>query len=141
MFRVLIVDDEPDILEVLRCSLEYSAGWKILTAGSGAQAIQLAVEQQPDAVILDARMPVLDGPATFQVLKDTPATVRIPVVLLTGLVSYIDRKRFLVMGFAGVVAKPFDPMTIADVIRRELKAAILKARTRPSTGEWDRINQ
>jgi CheY-like chemotaxis protein len=114
--RVLIIDDEEDIRQVAALSLETVAGWDVLMANSGANGIARAEEEQPDAILLDVMMPGMDGPTTFQQLKKNPATASIPVVLLTAKVQAADKKRFSDLGVAGVLFKPFDPLTLAQQI-------------------------
>jgi CheY-like chemotaxis protein len=114
--RVLIIDDEEDIRQVAALSLETVAGWDVLMANSGANGIVRAEEEQPDAILLDVMMPGMDGPTTFQQLQKNPATASIPVVLLTAKVQAADKKRFSDLGVAGVLFKPFDPLTLARQI-------------------------
>jgi CheY-like chemotaxis protein len=111
--RVLIVDDEADIREVAQLSLEVTTGWEVRTASSGAEGIALAVADPPDAILLDVMMPDMDGPTTFERLRENPATSGIPVVLLTAKVQPADHRRFCALGLAGVLPKPFDPMALA----------------------------
>lgn len=111
--RVLLVDDEDDIREVGRMSLELVGGWEVITAASGPEAVALAAREGPEAVLLDVMMPDLDGPATLERLRSVAETRAIPVILLTAKVLTSDRSRFAELGVAGVIAKPFDPMTLA----------------------------
>lgn len=117
---ILIVDDEDDIREVATMSLEAVGGYAVIAASSGAQALERARSDRPDAVLLDVMMPGLDGPTTFQRLQDDEQTRGIPVVLLTAKVQANDRRRFDALGVAGVLTKPFDPMElprqVADVL-------------------------
>ena len=118
--RILIIDDEDDIREVAALSLETIAGWQVITANSGAQGLARAIEHQPDAILLDVMMPVMDGPTTFRELRKNPLTARIPVLLLTAKVQSSDQRRFADLGVEAVLFKPFDPLTlstqIADVL-------------------------
>jgi CheY-like chemotaxis protein len=118
--RILIVDDEDDIREVAALSLETMAGWKVVVASSGAQGLARAIEFQPDAIVLDVMMPVMDGPATFRELRKNPATAHIPVLLLTAKVQSTDQRRFADLGVEAVLFKPFDPLTLADQISAAL---------------------
>jgi CheY-like chemotaxis protein len=118
--RILVVDDEDDIREVAQLSLEMVGGWEVLTASSGAEAVRRAAEERPDAILLDVMMPGMDGPTTFQQLRGDPATAAIPVILLTAKVQPADRRRFVDLGVAGVLAKPFDPMELAAQVSEAL---------------------
>ena len=111
--RVVLVDDEDDIRLVARASLERLAGWQVYPASSGAEGVALAKAERPDAIVLDVMMPGMDGPATLAELRSDPATADIPVVFLTAKVQAAERRRLEELGAAGVVAKPFDPMTLA----------------------------
>lgn len=114
--KILLVDDEDDIREVAQMSLEMTAGWEVLAAPSGAEALRLAQSERPDAILLDVMMPGMDGPATARELKSRPETADIPIVLLTAKVQAADRRRFDDLGVAGILSKPFDPMTLADEV-------------------------
>jgi CheY-like chemotaxis protein len=118
--RILIIDDEDDIREVAALSLETVAGWEVLTANSGVQGLARAIEQQPDAVLLDVMMPGMDGPTTFRELRKNPATAHIPVVLLTAKVQSSDQRRFADLGVNAILFKPFDPLTLATQISNAL---------------------
>lgn len=116
--RVLIIDDEDDIREVAKASLEVTSAWEVLTAGSGTEGVQLAASQKPDAILLDYMMPIMDGLVTFQKLQELPATRGIPVILLTASKQPSDLQRFAQLGFAAVMEKPFDPLTLTSEISR-----------------------
>jgi CheY-like chemotaxis protein len=114
--KILLVDDEDDIREVAQMSLEMTAGWEVLTAASGAEALRLAAAERPDAILLDVMMPGMDGPATARALKAGADTAGIPIILLTAKVQAADRRRFDDLGVAGILAKPFDPMSLAEEV-------------------------
>src|SRR6201986_1369285 len=114
--RILIIDDEADIREVTALSLETMAGWQVILAPSGAQGIRHASLEQPDAILLDVMMPDIDGPTTFQILKQNANTAHIPVLLLTAKVQGQDRRKLDELGAAAILSKPFDPLTLADQI-------------------------
>jgi CheY-like chemotaxis protein len=114
--RILVIDDEADIREVTALTLETVAGWQVLLATSGAQGIQRASLEQPDAILLDVMMPDIDGPTTFHILKQNGNTAHIPVLLLTAKVQGADKRKLDALGAAAILAKPFDPLTLADQI-------------------------
>ena len=111
---VLLIDDEPDIREVAQLSLGAVAGWKVLTAGGGAEGIELAANRQPDAILLDVMMPELDGPATLEALRERADTRAIPVLFMTAKAQAGELSRYASLGVAGVIPKPFDPMTLHE---------------------------
>jgi CheY-like chemotaxis protein len=114
--RILIIDDEPDIREVAQMSLETVSGWQVLTAESGDEGITKAKQEKPDAILLDAMMPSVDGPETFQKLQADPSTQQIPVIMFTAKVQAADRMRFAALGVKDVIEKPFDPMKLGSQI-------------------------
>jgi CheY-like chemotaxis protein len=118
--RVLIVDDDDAIREVVQASLEMVAGWTVAAASSGVEALELATADPPDAIILDVMMPTMDGPTTFARLQADDRTRHVPVVLLTAKVQPAERRRWEALGVAGVLAKPFDPfglsVQVADIL-------------------------
>lgn len=116
MRRVLIIDDEDDIREVAALSLEAVAGWEVLTASSGAQGIEKAAAERPDAILLDVMMPRMDGPTTYKQMQLDPRTAGIPVLLLTAKVQGVDQRQFASLGVAAVLFKPFDPLTLSKQI-------------------------
>jgi CheY-like chemotaxis protein len=117
---LLLIDDDDDIREIAQLSLELGAGWTVLTAASGTEGIEVAREKQPDAILLDVMMPTLDGPATLAQLREDERTVGIPVVFLTAKARPSERDRLAGLDVSGVLAKPFDPMTLADQLRSVL---------------------
>ncbi len=116
MRSVLIIDDEDDIREVAALSLEATSDWVIHTAGSGKEGIAAASTKQPDAILMDVMMPGMDGPTTFRQMQENTRVSHIPVVLLTAKVQGVDQRRFASLGVAGVLFKPFDPITLAAQI-------------------------
>lgn len=115
--RVLIIDDDDDIREVAEATLELTEGWEVLTANSGAHGIAQARASHPDAILLDVMMPDMDGPATLAGLQQDPETGQIPVIFLTAKVQAADYRRFIELGIRGVIAKPFDPLTLGKQLR------------------------
>lgn len=109
---ILVIDDEDNVREVTSMSLELMGGWHTLTASSGAEGIEIAKREKPDAILLDVMMPGMDGPTTFRALQQDEATCAIPVLLLTAKVQAADRARFADLGVAGVISKPFDPAVL-----------------------------
>ncbi len=118
--RILIIDDEDDIREVAQLTLEAVGGFEVLTAESGSEGLVKAQTEQPDAILLDVMMPEMDGITTFKNLQANPLTRNIPVILLTAKVQASDQRRFAELGITGMVAKPFDPMTLTKQVANVL---------------------
>jgi CheY-like chemotaxis protein len=110
--KILVVDDQDEIREIIGISLEQVDGWQAVLCEPGLGVIALAQSEQPDAIILDANMPGMDGPLTFQHLRANTQTRAIPVILLTADAQDDDRTKFMHLGFAAVLGKPFDPMNL-----------------------------
>ncbi len=121
--RILLVDDENDIREVAAISMQAVGGWQVSSASGGREAVAKALAEQPDAILLDVMMPDLDGPATFKLLQEDDRTRDIPVILLTAKAQAADRRSFDELGVAGVLSKPFDPMSLPDQVAALLAAA------------------
>ena len=118
--RILIVDDEDDIREVAKVSLEMVGGLEVLTACSGSEAIEKAKAELPDAILLDVMMPDMDGPTTFQKIQADAAIQHIPVIFLTAKVQANDHRKFAELGVSGVIAKPFDPLNLSAQVSKVL---------------------
>ncbi len=118
MSRVLVVEDDPDIREVMRLSLETLGGFEVLTCASGSAAIEQAPFFAPDLILLDAMMPAMDGQATLAALREFPPLADTAVVFVTAKAMPDEVARMKELGAVDVIAKPFDPMTLADSLRR-----------------------
>jgi CheY-like chemotaxis protein len=118
--QVLYVDDEPDIREIAGLALSLDPGIAPTLAGSGAEALRLAGEAKPDVIMLDVMMPGMDGPAVLKALREDAATAEVPVVFITARTQTQDRERLMQLGAVAVIAKPFDPMTLARELRSVL---------------------
>lgn len=118
--RVLIIDDEETIQTVVQFGIRMTAGWEVLTAGSGMQGIQTAQTEKPDVILLDVMMPDMDGIATFKQLQFHPETEQIPVILLTAKVQTAETRQFQDLGVNGVITKPFNSLHLPAQIARIL---------------------
>lgn len=110
--RILVVDDEATIREVVTACLKRLGGWEVLTATSGKDALHQAYTEAPDAIVLDVMMPEMDGFAFLQHLRSDPATQHIPVVLLTANSYLPDAHLFPTLGVVLVISKPFRPIDL-----------------------------
>ena len=115
-FRALVIDDDRDLLSLIRRTLEFTAGWEVRTAPSGAAGLELAREAPADVVVVDLMMPEMDGYEVCRRLKADPATAQLPIVFLTARRD-LDEARIAGAGAAGVVFKPFDPGELARQVR------------------------
>ena len=115
--RILHVDDEADIREVVEVSLGLDPAFATRNCGSGKEALAVAAEWQPDIILLDVMMPVMDGPATLVQLRDIARTANIPVIFMTARAQAREVDHFRSLGAVGVIPKPFDPITLAAAVR------------------------
>ena len=114
--KILIIDNEQYIQEVIQICLQSTAGWQVLAASSGREGIAKSADEQPDAILLDVMMPDMDGLMTFQKLQERQETRNIPVILLTAKVQSSDRRYYGDLGVKGAIAKPFDPLQLASQV-------------------------
>jgi two-component system, OmpR family, response regulator len=118
--KVLLIDDEEDIRSIGKLSLEAVGNFQATLAASAAEGIKSALSDRPDLILMDMMMPGVDGLAALLEIRRTPALERVPVVFLTAKAQRSDVARYLEMGAAGVICKPFDPMTLPLEIQRVL---------------------
>jgi len=115
--RVLHVDDESDIREIVRFSLSLDPEMETRSAASGRDALEMLRTWTPDVILLDVMMPTMDGPSTLGHLRENTDTAAIPVVFMTARVQTREVDRLLAMGAVDVIPKPFDPMVLAATMR------------------------
>lgn len=115
--RVLLVEDDPDIRTVARMALEAVGGFTVLGCGSGAEALERIEAFAPDLILLDVLMPGMDGLETLRSLRLLPGAAAVPVVFMTAKVQAQEVSEYRSAGAVDVIAKPFDPMTLAATVR------------------------
>lgn len=120
--KILFVDDEPDQVLLIQLRLEAS-GYEVLTAHDGETGLQLALEQQPDLVIVDLLIPRLDGLEICRRLKQDPKTARIPVALFTASATRDLDELCKTAGFSAYLRKPYEASELLGVIQKLLNAA------------------
>ena len=114
-FRLVLIDDDPDLRKLIALALNFSAGWEVTTAAGGVEGIEEVRRIRPNAVVVDIMMPEVDGYEVCRRLKADPETAAIPVVFLTAR-TQVDEAQIRELGAAGVIIKPFDTDTIAERI-------------------------
>ena len=115
--KVLYVEDEPDIRAVALLALEDVGGFEVCPCSSGSEAVARADAFAPDVILLDVMMPGMDGPTTMSKLRALAVTKSTPVVFMTAKVQPHEAAQYRALGAVGVIAKPFDPMTLAEQVR------------------------
>ncbi|TVP67066.1 MAG: response regulator [Leptolyngbya sp. LCM1.Bin17] len=114
--RILIIDDEPDLSEIVKLAIDCFTDWQTDVAYTGEEGIKLAATKPYAAILLDISMPDIDGFEVFEKLRSHPRTQSAPIILLTAKVQPNDRLRFSSMNVAGIITKPFASETIATEI-------------------------
>ena len=120
--RILVVDDEPRVREMIEFRLRLF-GYEVLQAADGREALEVAIREQPDLVLLDVMMPELDGFQVCSRLKQEESTKDIPVVMLTAKAEAKDVTRAFNSGAVDYVVKPYDPVVLQQKVVQGLDAA------------------
>jgi two-component system, OmpR family, response regulator len=119
--RILYVEDDIDIRTITLMVLETMSGFVVEACTSGAEALSKASAFQPDLILLDVMMPGMNGPETLLALRKLPQLANTPAVFMTAKVQPKEVQSYLQLGALGVIAKPFDPMTLAGELREMWK--------------------
>lgn len=125
--RILHVDDEADIREIVQIALSLDRQFVVCSCASGEDALARAADWKPDLILCDVMMPVMDGPATLASLRENPATATIPIIFMTARAQEKELRRLISLGAIATIAKPFDPMSLAQLVRHHLTASKLEA--------------
>jgi CheY-like chemotaxis protein len=115
--RVLVVDDSPDIRQLITVNLELE-GFEVRPASDGAEALEVLRAWRPDAMTLDVQMPGLDGFSTLERLRADPSYADLPVVMVTARTQSSDRERGSALGADGYLTKPFEPSELVSLVAR-----------------------
>jgi len=115
--KILIVDDEVDVLQLLEVRLA-SAGYDVLKADNGEDAVNIAKEKNPDLIILDIMLPHMDGTIVSQILKENENTKNIPIIFLTALQDKEKEETGHKIGGNIIFGKPFDSKELLSAIRK-----------------------
>ena len=115
--RILVIDDEPDLLEMIAFRLESSGACRVETAADGREGLEKLHASRPDLVLVDLLMPGLDGWEVQRRIRDDPELKDVPVVLLTASPLPEVRQRALKEGFRQVLPKPFDSDDLVARVR------------------------
>jgi DNA-binding response OmpR family regulator len=121
--RVLVVDDEPDTVELIAFNLR-NAGYDVLSAADGAEALKKARTTEPELIILDLMLPEVDGLEVCKMLRADPVTTKIPILMLTAKAAEVDRILGLELGAKDYVTKPFSPRELILRVRNLLSQTV-----------------
>jgi CheY-like chemotaxis protein len=132
LHRVLCIDDNADVLEIVKLALEVVGGYSLATCRSGEQGLSKAAAWRPDLILLDVMMPGMDGLATLRELQEDKSLCDIPVLFMTASVTVDEQEEYWRLGVAGVIGKPFNPLTLAHEVQTMWRLA------RQCEPEWRR---
>lgn len=114
---ILYAEDEADIREIAKISLEDLGGFSVIYCTNGREALEKAKTARPDLILLDVMMPEMDGPTTLRELRQLPYYKDIPAIFMTAKIQPEELAKYKLYGAIDTIAKPFDPMTLAQAIK------------------------
>ena len=126
MIKVLIAEDNPVNRELLRELLEL-LGYTVLEACDGQEALRIIEQSQPELLLLDIGMPVMDGFAVIRRIRENPRLAKLPVVAVTAYAMRGDQERILNSGFDGYLSKPINPSSLIQELDRLLDRGVQSA--------------
>jgi CheY-like chemotaxis protein len=118
--KILVIDDDDGVRELIQICLETVGGWKVITAASGSEGLVTAATQQPDLILLDVMMSIMDGVLTFRQIQNNQKIKHIPTIFLTAKAKISEQRWFRDLGVTGVITKPFEPYNLVAQIKRIL---------------------
>lgn len=121
--KILHVEDDLDIQEIAKLSLETIGGFEVLQCSSGKQALDQAIDFAPDLFLLDLMMPEMSGDTVLKHLREIPDFQNTPAIFMTARVQKDEIDGLKGLGAIEVILKPFDPMTLPDQIKSALSAS------------------
>ncbi len=121
-FRVLHIDDDPLMRDVVKSSLLLDPTFTVTSCADGGEALAKVAESPPDLILCDVLMPGMDGPALLERLRQDPGGAKIPVIFMTARTPEHEIERLIGLGAAGVITKPFDPKKLASTVRDHLQS-------------------
>ena len=119
MKRILVVEDNEDNLYLIKFILQKS-GYKVIEARSGAEGVELAVQEKPDLIIMDVQLPDINGLEATRKIRASEADGEVPIIALTSYAMIGDRERFLAAGCTSYIEKPINPETFVEKIEKFL---------------------
>ena len=120
MSATILIADDSRTFRQLEAELLKRNGYTLIAADNGAKAVQVAMRELPDLILLDLQMPIMDGAKALSLLKRSEATQAIPVIMITTVGEEEQRNQLLAAGAAGVITKPIDAASLLSAIRSNL---------------------
>ena len=112
--RIMLVEDDPDVQTIASMALVDIGEFELTVCSSGREALAQMAGVSPQMVLLDVMMPDMDGPTTLEAIRRLPLASQPPVIFMTAKVQPQEQQRYLALGAIEVIAKPFDPISLAD---------------------------
>ena len=136
--KILVVDDEPDAVELIEFNLK-AAGYDVVTAADGEEALKKTRSLLPSLIVLDLMLPEVDGLEVCKILRRDPQTSAIPIIMLTAKAAEIDRVLGLELGADDYIAKPFSPRELVLRIKRLLRSGQSPTEEKADRIEWKEL--
>ena len=115
--RIMLVEDDPDVQTIASMALIDIGEFDLTVCSSGREAVEQVTRVRPQIILLDVMMPDMDGPTTLEVIRSLPLSPQPPIIFMTAKVQPQEQQRYLSLGAIEVIAKPFDPVSLADQLR------------------------
>jgi len=112
--RIMLVEDDPDVQTIASMALIDIGEFDLTVCSSGREALEQIDRIKPQLILLDVMMPDMDGPTTLAEIRRLPLATQPPVIFMTAKVQPQEQQRYLSLGAIEVIAKPFDPVSLAD---------------------------
>ncbi|HEY9772726.1 MAG TPA: response regulator [Planktothrix sp.] len=122
--KILIIDDDKNIVMIAQIGLSDTPEWDVITALSAQEGLEKALSEQPDLILLDMVMPDMDGKAALALLRGNTATAGTPVIFMTARAEKEEVEGYMRLGAVGVIVKPFEPMSLSSEIKTICKLPV-----------------
>jgi two-component system, cell cycle response regulator len=119
--RILLVDDNPNLLQLMVHSFQLLGDYEVITAENGIEGLERVQEAHPDCIVIDVKMPGLNGCQLVRALRGDPATTYIPLIMLTAMVQEKDRYEGLASGADRYLVKPIKPLALVTAIQEAIR--------------------
>ena len=119
MKRILVVEDNEANMYLARFILK-KGGYEVIEATSGEEGVELAIKERPDLIIMDEKLPGIDGLEATKRIRESEADGKIPIIALTSYAMAGDKEKALKAGCTGYITKPIDPETFMDELKKYL---------------------